>query len=120
MNSYTPTFVSLGLAVLLGACFTEPSTTGTVDMPLTSVGSDGATYRLPDGTRLSLAANPSPFYDVGLDGDGASVTFSAAEGSYQADLYNAEHEYTTQWPLLRTASDGTVSTVDARLVTALP
>jgi hypothetical protein len=120
MNSHAPKFLSLGLAVLLGACFTETSTTGTVDMPLTSVGSDGATYRLPDGTRLTLAADPSPFYDVGLDGDSATVTFSAAEGSYQADLYNLDHEYTTQWPLLRTAPDGTVSTVDAHLVTALP
>jgi hypothetical protein len=120
MNSHAPKFMSLGFAVLLGACFTETSTTGTVDMPLTSVGSDGATYRLPEGTRLTLAAEPSPFYDVALDGDAPVITFSAAEGSYQADLYNVENGYTTQWPLLRTAPDGTVSTVDATLVTAHP
>ena len=104
----------------LAACVADQDTTGQVSLPVTTVGSDGATYRLPPATRLGLAGSPTPNYDVSLDGDAAIVTFVAAEGSYQADIHNTDHNYTTVWPLVRTTTNGTTSTIDATLVTPVP
>jgi len=93
---------------------------GIISLPVETSGADGAIYRLPADTRLSLAGATIPNYDVSLDGTASTLTFAAEAGDYQAQLYNTDHDFTTTWPLMRTAPDGTVSTIDAQLLTPQP
>ena len=116
----TSHYVSVLLGVALAACAADQTILGSVSLPVETAGPDGATYRLPVDTRLTLASTSIPNYDVSLDGTDSTMTFAAEAGDYQAQLYNADHDFTTTWPLTRTAPDGTVSTVDAQLLTPQP
>ena len=121
MTSVFSRFTWFVLALSLAACATDADKTGEVSTPVETVGGDGATYHLPQSTRLSLGSIGSiANYDVGLDGDSSVVSVRVAEGSYQAGIYNTDHDYTTDWPLVRTAPDGTTSTVIATLITPQP
>jgi hypothetical protein len=89
---------------------------------LISAAGDGTTYALPQHSRLSLLNESStqiPSYDVSLDGDTDVVTFSAGVGNYQAEIYNTDDNFTTNWPLTHTVG-GATSVVDATLLTPQP
>src|SRR5437868_6470746 len=114
MTSVFWRFTCLALAAALAACTTDTDKTGEVSTPVETVGGDGATYHLPPSTRLSLASLSSiANYDIGLDGDTSVVSVRVAEGSYQAGIYNTDHDYTTDWPLARTAPGRTTAGVSS-------
>jgi hypothetical protein len=118
--SRTLAATAVALSAALAACAEDPAArvTGTIGVALVTTGSDGATYRLTAGARLSLfRAEPQFFLFVPLDGDGDVVTFPAPPGTYDAELLHDEH--TTHWPLERIV-DGVATAVTARLVTPQP
>lgn len=113
--------IILGLLALTTPACTTHDDVGSVSMAVTSTGTDGATYRLTPGTRLSVdstSPNGVPNYDVGLDGDSTDVSFQVQTGSYDANIYHP-NGYTTEWPLERTYG-GITSTVTAELITPQP
>jgi hypothetical protein len=120
MTKLTSRSICITLALALGACTAHQDEAGAVSLAITATGSDGATYALPAGTRLTLATSLIPNYDVALDGSGTDVQVSVTAGSYQAEIYNTDNNYTTQWPLLRSNSDGSTTPVTATLVTPQP
>ena len=95
---------------------------GSVGLAVTTVGGDGATYRLTPGARVSLTTtnqSGTPNYDVGLDGDSAVVTIHAVPGTYQATLYLDNNFNQTEWALMRTVN-GVTDTVNGQLETQQP
>jgi len=107
------------MAVLLAGCVADvEDDLGTVGVALTATDARGSTYRLPADTRLVMYGGA--FYDeFSLDGDVPFVRITVPAGDYSAELTNGAG-YTTQWPLERTAVDGTVETVTAVLTTPMP
>src|ERR1051325_351877 len=120
MISLRPKCLFIGVALAMSACATDHTSMGSVSMPVETIGTDGATYRLPADTRLAFQSMSTANYDVSLDGNTSAVTFVAEEGSYLASIYNTDADYQQTWPLTRVASDGTTSTVDAMLLTPQP
>src|SRR5690349_10181967 len=120
MTSFSSQITCIAFGLALAACATDKMTTGQLDLPIESVGTDGAMYHLPPNTRLSLAGQSIQNYDVGLDGDASVIDVKVAAGLYEATLYNTDNDYTTVWPLVRTDSHGTTTTIDATLLTAQP
>src|SRR5262245_55855798 len=94
----------LGVAAIsMAACATTEDRVGTVDMALTTVGTDGATYRLPVGTFLLLSSGTYiASYDLGADA--ASLRADIPIGAFSATLMP---DLGTTWPLRRERTDGT-------------
>jgi len=115
--------LTTALALALAACAQDGAEeVGSVGLAVTTVGGDGATYRLTPGARVSLSTtNPSgtPNYDVGLDGDGAVVTVRVVPGTYIATLYLDNNFNQTEWALMRTVN-GVTDTVNGQLETQQP
>jgi hypothetical protein len=112
--------------VTLAACASnkaeDDAVPGAISVALISAAGDGTTYALPQHSRLSLLNESStqiPSYDVSLDGDTDVVTFAAGVGNYQAEIYNTDNDFTTNWPLTHTVA-GATSVVDAALITPQP
>jgi hypothetical protein len=109
----------LAIAALAAPGCMTGDATGTVELPITATGTDGATYRLPAGTALHLTSDSGDYAaDLSLDGDEPVAEMALPVGDYQAVLTNP-NGYTTSWPLTRTTADGD-TTVAADLLTAMP
>lgn len=105
------------LAIALAGCADPSAEVGVVEMALVTTGSDGAQYRLPPESWLTLS-NPGYWDARSLDGDDASISIEAPTGDYLASLQN-NAQYTDEWPLER-VTGGVSETVFARLVTPMP
>jgi hypothetical protein len=115
----------LRLAVFLAAivnpgCVAAPpsESVGSIEVPLTAPGANGATYRLPPDTLLVVA---SGMFGDGfpLDGDAPSLAVKLPPGVYGVSLFNPAG-YSRTWPLTRENADGTTETVQATLLDLPP
>lgn len=105
-----------GVAIASAGCVVAPSreSVGSIEVPLTAPGANGATYRLPPNTLLQV--NDGMFGDsFPLDGDAPSLAVDLPPGAYGASLVNPAG-YDRIWPLTRQNLDGTVETVQATLL----
>src|SRR5262245_60983227 len=116
MRSFPKIIVVAMLA--LAACAVGVGETGTVEVPLSTIGADGATYRLPEGSQV-LLTNGEYFQYLLVDGPEASLHVEVPVGSVNATLWNPAG-YADRWPLVRELADGTTDTVMATLATPLP
>lgn len=105
------------IAMLMVGC-TDEEPTGEIEAALSSTGTDGAVYRLPEDTLLYLRRGALSAA-VPLDGAADAITFPTPVGAYQVSLIHPAG-YTTSWPLERTNGDGSKDTVQARLVGTMP
>ncbi len=109
------------LVAIVGAgCVAAPPSepVGSIEVPLTAPGANGATYRLPPGTLLAVASGTFGG-SFPLDGDAPSLMVSLPPGIYGVSLFNAAG-YGSTWPLTRQNPDGTVETVQATLLDLVP
>ena len=106
----------IAMMVVTGCTDEEPA--GEIETALTSTGSDGAVYRLPEGTFLYLQRGALRA-SVPLDGGGDAISFQTPVGAYQISLLHPDG-FTTNWPLERVNMDGSKESVQARLVNAMP
>lgn len=100
----------------IAGCGVEDATQlGTLEVPLTAPGADGALYRLPTGTALHVHAGD--FFDaIVLDGGQGSIAADLPTGFYAGSyLTDADRRTPASWQLIRQDPDGTVATVEASL-----
>ena len=108
--------------VVFGGCTNDQPRAGlgSVDLAIVGTGSDGATYQLLAGTRLSLATSLEPNFDISLDGVSSTVTVALPTGDYQATLYNNAVADADHWQLQRSTPGNPTTTVTATLATMQP
>jgi hypothetical protein len=103
---------------LLAACgMSEDAPLGQVEVTLRGIGTDGAIYRLPEGTHLRVQGGGySGFFY--LDDDQELLTFMVPLGTFSWHISHAEG-YTTEWPLTREEGESS-TTVTGTLMNELP
>jgi hypothetical protein len=108
------------VAIVSAGCVAAPPSepVGSIEVPLTAAGANGATYRLPPNTLLVVASGT--FSDsFPLDGEAPSLTVNLPPGVYSVSLFNSAG-FGSTWPLTRQNADGTVETVQATLLDLMP
>ncbi|MBN2344255.1 MAG: hypothetical protein JXX29_11950 [Deltaproteobacteria bacterium] len=116
--------IILFMAFMFAACESSDemskSTDGILQLGLVATGADGSVYRLPAGTDFYVVANAvNTYLYIDVDGQEEMKIVTMSTGGYRGYLNNPEGSG-APWTLIRTAPDGTESTVTAQLTTSFP
>jgi hypothetical protein len=114
----------VGLVFVLGACTASDDLAegiGSVDMAMTAVGSDGATYRLAPGVKLEFERMPEPFSkSISIEGDDDVLSVRLPVGIYEARLRHPSGPSSKFFLLDRQLDDEPTQRVIGELITPMP